>query len=211
MSQPPEPRAPSGKADGFTLLEVLIAIAVLGFLLAGLAAGTHFGIGVLHRQATTQADRESLGTTDRVFRALIAAAEPFQQGQAPSFSGGPAALVLRTRLPVAANLLIARDVVAQIGVDADARLVLRVTPLPRAHWISPPPVLEEALTERVKRIDLAYWQPGTGGSPGRWVANWAARQPPPLVRLRVVPWETNARRWPDIVAATARDPLSDPN
>ena len=34
----------SGQPNGFTLLEVLVALTVLGFLLIGLAQGVHFGV-----------------------------------------------------------------------------------------------------------------------------------------------------------------------
>ena len=32
------------RPNGFTLLEILVALTVLGFLLAGLAQGVHFGL-----------------------------------------------------------------------------------------------------------------------------------------------------------------------
>ena len=40
-------------ANGFTLLELLIALTVLGFLLAGLAQGVHFGLLAWRTGGTT--------------------------------------------------------------------------------------------------------------------------------------------------------------
>ncbi|WP_457836108.1 PulJ/GspJ family protein, partial [Staphylococcus aureus] len=66
---------------GFTLLEILVALVVLGFLLAGLAQGTRFGLqawGMQTRNVLRQADMDG---TYRVLRAMVEAADPGEVNQ----------------------------------------------------------------------------------------------------------------------------------
>ncbi len=88
----------SPRQAGFTLLEVLVALVVLGLLLAGLAQGTQFGLRVADRQAATIAATADLDATDRVLRGLIAQMDPGTLTAAPLLDATANGLAFTTNL-----------------------------------------------------------------------------------------------------------------
>jgi general secretion pathway protein J len=188
---------------GFTLLEVMVALVVLGFLLAGLSAGTRFGLSVWHRQTLLQSEHDSLEATERLFRALVADTEPPGDGDGPALAGFPDRVTMLTRVPVSAILMPHRNVVAELAVDGGSRLAVQLEPMPHAQKLGQPRRVRETLLDGVVRIELAYWQPAGG-----WVRAWTRRQPPVLVRLRIVFPPGDRRHWPDIMAATMRESVA---
>jgi general secretion pathway protein J len=194
------------RATGFTLLEVMIAVALLGLIVLGLAQGLRFGLAAWDRQTRQIAARDDLGTADRLIRALIAQAEPAEEDEPPHLRGAAGAITLRTRLPLAAELAGIGDVEAALGVDAGHRLVLRATPHPNAAPLrAARPVIEEVLLADVDHIELSYWRPGRNGQPGLWQPSWRSADLPLLIRLRLVFLPGISRHWPDIIAAPLRD------
>lgn len=183
---------------GFTLLEVLVALTVLGLILAGLGQGAAFGLRAWGTQAAAVNAYADLDGADRIIRQLVAQMDPGMDGD-PPVSAGPASLAFRTNLGAAAAALGVYD--ADIALLADhGNLVMRWTPALHGARIGPPPPPQTVLlAPGVARVDFAYWQPDGGGS---WQSVWRGEGLPPLVRIRLVP--TGRRRWPDIVAPPMR-------
>lgn len=195
---------------GFTLLEILVALTVLGFIMLGLGQGLRFGLSAWSTQVRTIAARDELGAAERLLRDVIARIEPNPQGEPPRFLGLPGAMRFRTRLPLAAEALAFRIVDAALGVDADHRLMLRLLPNPTALvGAGPRPVIAETLLSGVDRLEVAYWRPARRTVPGAWVREWEDAELPALVRLRIAFAAGDRRRWPDIVAAPVRDSVTD--
>lgn len=195
---------------GFTLLEILVALTVLGFIMLGLGQGLRFGLSAWSTQARTIAARDELGAAERLLRDVIARIEPNPQGEPPRFRGLPGAMQFRTRLPMAAEAFAFRTVDAALGVDADRRLVLRLLPNPTAlAGAGARPVIAETLLNGVDRLELAYWRPARRTEPAAWVRDWDEQALPALVRLRIAFAAGDRRHWPDIVAAPVRDPALD--
>ena len=195
-----------GSDAGFTLLEVLVALVVLGFLMAGLTQGTRFGLRALDRQAARAATAGDLDAVDRVVRRLIEAMDPGNARESPVVEGSRGALRMVTDLGAAAAALGEGAAEVRLSVEA-GRLVMLWAPARHVTPLGPPPAPRRAvLLEGVAALDLAYW--GTaeeGGAPG-WQPAWAQPSLPLLVRVRLVFPDTNpARRWPDIVAAPRRE------
>ena len=186
---------------GFTLLEVLAALAVLGLLLLGLAQGVQFGLRAWDMQARDAAWRNDIEAADRSIRLLIRRLRPpAELGDRLALVGGPQGCELLTLLPPQADAP-AGPVAARLEVDAAHRLLLRWLPAPHVAWLGPPPrPLQAVLLEHIERVEFAYWKPLPGGG-GAWQRSWAEPYPPSLVRLRIVFPPGDARRWPDIVAA----------
>ncbi|CAH2601845.1 Prepilin-type N-terminal cleavage/methylation domain-containing protein [Rhodovastum atsumiense] len=190
---------------GFTLMEVLAALVVLGLVLAGLSQGMQFGLRSWEMQARDIGWRNDIEAVDRSLRLLVQRIRPV--GEVPghaSLEGGPQGCVLVTSLPPHPDGL-PGPVVARLQVDAAHRLVLRWVPAPHATWLGqPPPAREAVLLEGIERVEFAYWQEQPGGG-GTWLRSWARAEAPSLVRLRIVFPRGDARRWPDIVAAPRID------
>jgi prepilin-type N-terminal cleavage/methylation domain-containing protein len=189
---------------GFTLLEVLVTLVVLGLLLVGLTQGMHFGMRAWALQAASS--DTDLDATDRALRALIVRSAPTRFRDSASFIGTERTLSLTTELPTGNAALPTREADVTLSVDALHRLTLSWRPHYHNWIVTPPPPASTVLLDQVDHIDLAYWQPGTPPRGGSWRSDWTARLLPPLVRIRIV-FSANAhRRWPDIIASPMREP-----
>ncbi len=195
---PPGPLArpvPIGSRDGFTLLEVLVALVVFGCLVVGLAQGMRFGLRAWNAEARVATAQGDLDAVDRTLRELVAAMLPAADPDAASLSGTANSLALVTELPMASGSL--TPVSATLVLDAAHRLVLRWRPDPHAERLAPPaPVTSTTLIEGVSALQLSYMPPGGG-----WTSAWHRHALPALVRIRVAFMPESSRRWPDIVAA----------
>ena len=190
------PRA--GPDAGFTLLEILVALVVFGFLMAGLSQGVRFGLAAWGTQARIIERRGDLDAVDRTLRQLVQRMDPGTRGHPPEISGTQARFAFTSVMPMAAG---GETADMLLGTDAGNRLTLRWTPHVYGKRIAPPPPpRSEELLSGVERVDLAYYLLDAGG--GRWVQNWTARELPALVRIRFV--FADRRRWPDIVARPLR-------
>ena len=190
---------------GFTLLEVLVALVVLGLLLLALRQGVAVGLRASDTQARLIAGREDLDSVARALRRLVEHMDPGTETEPARIDAGAHAIWFPTELPAAASALAGRAVDAALLVNAGHELVLRWTR--RLHAVrldAPPPVQETELLRGVERLDLAYWRREAAGG-GRWTAGWSGPDIPALVRVRIVFPPGDPRHWPDVVAAPARE------
>jgi len=186
---------------GFTLLEVLVALVVFGFLMLGLGRGVDFGMRAWDRQTRGMAARGELDAVDRALRGLIGRLDP-----ATDVAGRAHGVGFTSQLPRTAALA-TREADIALGVDGARRLMLRWTPHLHAQRFGPPPAPQEAeLLRGIERLDLAYWPRGGGGG---WRDTWSGHEPPAMIRVRVMFPAGDARHWPDIVAAPMRDSADD--
>lgn len=190
--------AAGAREGGFTLLEVLVALVVLGFLMAGLAGGVRLGMQAWNAQDRAIAVHGDLDAVDRALRRLIEQADPGDPTHAAGVAGDASRLVLQTRLPAGSD----RAVDAVLLVDARHRLVMRWTPRRFGKPLGPPPPTQDVeLLDGVASVQFAYWPRGAQGG---WRSAWDKPDPPALVRVRLS-FTDAARHWPDIVAAPERD------
>ncbi len=194
-------RAGDGRSRaGFTLLELLVAIAVFGLLLVGLTEGARFGLGVAGRQAAMSGGRGELDAVDRTLRRVVAEADP-----GSPFRGTGGTLALTSTLPEGAGLGGAEADIG-VGLDGRHRLLLRWTPHQAGRPLRPPPPPREVeLLGGVQGVTWSYWP--AGGS-GGWRSAWTDALPPALIRLRLEFPPDDARRWPDIVVAPMRERMA---
>ncbi len=195
----------SPRQAGFTLLEVLVSLVILGLLLAGLAQGTQFGLRVADRQAAAIAATADLDSTDRVLRGLIAQMDPGTLTAAPLLDATANGLAFTTNLDSVAPAAGIGMADIGIGVSRDHRLVLRWAPHSHAIRLGPAPAATETtLLPGVARADFAY----CCGPDGGFVSQWASHDLPSLVRITLTPQPGQARGWPPIVAAPVRTRLN---
>jgi general secretion pathway protein J len=195
-----------GARSGFTLLEVLATLVVLGLILAALSAGLRFGQEALRAQARDTAAADGMGPLDTILRSLIGRAWPDAGEAEAKFLGTARMLSFRTMMPESLTGVRIRDADVTIGVDTAHRLYLTWLPWYR-HWIVTKPRPERIdLLANVDRIEFSYWDPSLNLPPGDWVTAWVGSSVPRLLRIRLVFMKGTGARWPDIIVATARDP-----
>jgi prepilin-type N-terminal cleavage/methylation domain-containing protein len=189
-------------AAGFTLLETLVALVVLGFLMAGLAEGLRFGVAAWQTQARKTAERSDLDAVDRTLRTLIARMDPGGfSPQQPALVGNARNIVFTTSLPQAADALPSRDADVTLGVDEAHQMRLQWLVHYRNRIGRPPLPENVVLRNDVDHLEIAYWQASKTG----WQNEWTERALPKLIRIRVVPVRDGGHRGPDIVIAPMRD------
>ena len=190
----------AGRAAGFTLLEILVALVVLGFLMVGLSQGVQFGLTAWGMQERLINQRGDLDAVDRALRQFVARMDPGTRTDPPRVAGTQAEFTFTAALPLIAD---GGSADMLLAVDPAHRFTLRWIPHLHARRTSlPPPPHVEELLNGVARVQFAYWRPSPGG--GSWVGTWDGKSLPALVRVRIVFPEGDRRHWPDIVAAPLR-------
>lgn len=195
-----------GMQAGFTLLEVVAALALFSLLLLLLGQGLQFGQRAWQSEARVLAWPDEMEALDLTLRQIITHAVAVEESKADGSGrigpllGGPEAMEIVTRIarpggqaPMPTEL--------RLELDTAHRLVLRLLPHPHVNWIARPAPQLVVLAERVDRVEFAYWQLAPAG--GAWVRDWPGPALPSLVRIRLRFPAGDRRHWPDIVAAPA--------
>ncbi len=189
-----------GRDAGFTLLEILVSLAIFAAILAGLAQGVHFGLTAWNTERALIARNAELETTDRVIRTLLTSASPVGTADQPSLVGRPHDVSFDTWLPPGAPVRWTHRALVSILVRHHA-LVLRWTEQPHAALIgAPPPPHQEMLLPGVASLDVSYQD-----QTGVWSQTWTVGDLPALVRLHLNFPEKAHRRWPDMLIAPRRE------
>jgi general secretion pathway protein J len=197
-------RAPD-RQSGFTLLEILVVVVVLGFLVVGLTQGVRAGMALWHAQQLRVGETAELDASARVLRTLLtgaAAATPggFGPGAAAGgqIKGDANHLSFVGDLPTGLGMTRRADISIELR---DERLVLRWTP--HLHEISfgpPPQPTVTELISGVARLEIAFWGTTTPDQPAAWQTRWDGPAAPGLIRIRVVFAKGDRRHWPDLIA-----------
>jgi general secretion pathway protein J len=190
---------------GFTLLEIIVALVVLGFLLAGLAQATRFGMTAWGVETKMADNAASLERMDRVLRRLIEQASPPAAADDKPFEGFEHKMIFHSILPDEPEAQPIRRAQVAIGVDDHHQLVLRWQPGPNAILLArdKPPMQEIVLAEGLERIDCAYRQAAADG--GKWSKSWSETGLPSVVQIHFV-LANGHHRWPDMQVPTMLDP-----
>jgi general secretion pathway protein J len=184
------------RTAGFTLLEILVALAVFGFLLAGLSQTVRFGLTAWRQEARLSDGKTDLEAVDRSLRSIVENLAPGDDAAEPSIDGSADSLTGVTRLRVPGSGLTPVPVEAGLAVS-DRRLVLRWRPYHHgAALVTPPRPAETELIGGIAQFRIEYWK-----SPGVWVSRWHDPELPLLIRFRVTRSDAQSSRWPDIVVA----------
>ena len=205
------------RPDGFTLLEILVALAVFGFVLSGLAQGVRYGLRAQKAQAGISGGYGDLDAVGRALRHMIEVMDP-GDGVDPApiaashdrlefvttlpNSTGPNSTGPNNAGPDSAGAPPAQPVEATLLLDQAHRLVLRWRPHLHAERLGPPPApIATELLHDVARVEISFWRPASG-----WVSVWHYAGLPALVRIRLAFPPGDPRHWPDLVAAPLLNP-----
>lgn len=185
--------APTQARAGFTLLELLIVIAILGMIVVALGGGVRFA----GRAWLTQ-ERQSAGLGDRdaaegAIRDLIASGRTFE--------GNSASLRFVAPLPRA----LARAGLYDIDLrTAGERLVLDWKPHFSGSSTTPRNTTETELARNVTELSLAYFV-----SPAGWQSTIPDKTKPPGL-IRVTLRTDNGYVWPALTVAPMLDAFATP-
>ncbi len=187
---------------GFTLLEVLAAVAVFGIVLALLTQGVQFGLRAAPRAAPAPGPHRARPPRGPARRGLVALADPGTYPEPATLRGTAQRLSLTTELPLHGDGQAQR---ADAVLSAEGgRLLLRWTPHRHAELYGGPPAVQETvMLDGVERLELAYW------ASGAWVPVWNADKLPALVRVRIVFPGGTGRRWPPLLIQPVREALEE--
>lgn len=197
----------SGQHSGFTLLEMLVVLVVLGFLMVGLTQGVRAGLTMWGAQTRRVGETADLDAGARVLRRLLGGISLLSAGgivlggpSAEKFEARPDSMKFIGDLPTGFGTTRRADITLELH---EGRLVLRWTPRRHEQSTAPPP--EPIVTElirRVERLDLAYWGAPSQDQPAGWQSQWDRRDNiPELIRVRLGFATGDRRRWPDLIAA----------
>jgi general secretion pathway protein J len=199
-----ESAAPNDRQAGFTLLEIIVALVVFGFLFVGLSQGTRTGFRLWDAQARRIGQTEELDATARTVRSLLTGI-PILPVTAADIS--PRTIAINGQ---ANRLLFVGDLPTGLGAtrrsditleDRAGRLILAWTPH-RHEAAGAPPVVptETELIRGVEHLEIAYFG-GPAGEPPVWRAQWPGPQFPLLIRIRLRFAKGDSRQWPDLITA----------
>ena len=113
----------ASRPNGFTLLEMLAALAIFAMVITVLAQGVHFGLLATRANARVAAANDGLNETDLALRHLIEAIDPgaTDAGQS-ALSAGRHAMTFVTHLPNTAGQMSDVPVEATLLVDKRQRI-----------------------------------------------------------------------------------------
>jgi general secretion pathway protein J len=195
------------RAGGFTLLELLIALTVLGLISVMLLGGMSFGVAAWRHGAAAAETVGGIGLTRDFLRRLLTDAYPAYGGApghgAVDFHGEAQSLsFLAPAVEALGGAGLARyRLVVETAENGDRRLVLsaRLETAREGLGALPPSVL----ADRIGGAEFAYLAPPAPGVAPVWRDTWSDQSlAPRLIRIHV----TNGG-WPDIIVAPriARD------
>ncbi len=198
---------------GFTLLEMLIAMTLLGLLMLALFGGLRLGARVWEAGDARSADRARTEAVQRFIRGTLGRARPLAAADRGgddviAFIGRDDGLEFTVALPAHLSAGGFDHVsLALADLDGARGLVLRYGPLQRrddgrAELAGLGEAEAAVLLDDVTTVAFSYYGVPEGGEDGEWTDRWddEARLPL-LVRIRVGFPESDRRTWPELTVA----------
>jgi general secretion pathway protein J len=201
-------RSPTRNQAGFTLVEILVAMTLVGLLSTLIFSGVRLGAQAWTKVEHRTADFTDIGAVQDVLRRTIASGYPaFASSdltdRTVTFDGDRASLSLVAPLPAAIEAgVLARErfFVAQNGPTQALFMAWRLD-LPSSDGAIPLPENEVPLLDHVRTAQFNYFgRPDDRAGP-IWQDSWRGRRfLPEMVRLRIERDDPRLAPWPDLVS-----------
>jgi len=190
---------------GFTLVEMLVALALFSVLVTVLFSNVQFGLKAWNKTSASIEQLDRAAMVQDVLRRIVGGLYPMansENGAQPlvDFSGsrdgmsflGNAPLVMGGAGRFRYELVVERR-------DQQSNLVLNATPELANDRSLPAKTL---LLSDIARVEFSYLGEAKGNQAGNWTDGWTRRSDTPrLVRIRVAFRSDNARAWPELLIA----------
>jgi general secretion pathway protein J len=203
------PAEPSGGEAGFTLVEVLVALALVSLLTAALLGGVGLGIHVWERVSSRTARFDQALLVQEFLRRTISGVYPSFVRDSPThghidFEGGRTLMRFVARTPISRGAGgYSRFVLS--AEAADEGIALTVSAEPESVGAVESPGVRDVLLKRLRSVEFSYlgsdWQ-----EPARWRDHWTSDADlPELIRIRLEYLDGDHAAWPDFVIAPRID------
>jgi len=193
--------------EGFTLLEALVAVALLGLLSAALAGGLRFGVDAWARGSAHSDQLSRTTVVQGLLRRVVGEAYPYFLSNDPTrpyvdFEGTSESLTLLASTPVVLGgvgrsrfrLSVAKhDGLSDLVMTSQAEL---------AAADAPSTVEKKTLLAGTASVEFAYFGKGRSEANAQWHDRWTGQSAlPQLIQIQVRFPEGDTRLWPDLVIA----------
>ncbi len=209
-------KAANQRQRGFTLLEILIAMTLLGLLMAMLFGGLRLGTRAWEASDVRSADLARLEAIHGFIRRALTGAYPLlttgddDAKRKMTFTGGAEAVAFTALMPAHFGVggFYTITLAVEDGVD-DKRLIFRRQLYRSGDEGAPPPPAagtdeekEKVLLEGISKAEFSYFGIADNDERPSWQDEWRDQKSlPDLVRLSVTFADTDKRAWPDLVVA----------
>jgi general secretion pathway protein J len=191
---------------GFTLLEILVAVTLLGLLMVGLLGGVRLGVRAWEAGRTRLDDDSQVARVQDFLRERLtqarlfeASAETTQLGLA--FHGERDRLSFVSLMPEHLGVGPERMVLGltQAGDGTDLRIEWWPADLGDSPDAAPDALHSRVLLSHLAEIRFAYFGQVETKHPPIWSDAWSEPSLPLLVRVQVRFPDQDARSWPDLI------------
>jgi general secretion pathway protein J len=190
---------------GFTLVEILVAITLLGLLMAALFGGVQLGVRAWEASEERLDESSRLATVHGFLRERLAQAYLLEElapraDAGPAFAGEPDRLSFVTLMPEHLGGGFQRMVLAVTAAAEEPDLTVAWWPAELDDAAVDPEVLRSrALLTRVAELRLAYFGSVERDQAPAWHEVWAQPVLPQLVRVQLRFPDQDIRTWPDLI------------
>lgn len=203
---------PRRGSSGFTLVEMLLALVLIGMLATFVFGSLRFGTRAWSVAATLSDTQDELGSVQRTLRRLLESALPLTASDEarrpiPSFQGQADGFAFIAAMPA----YVSGGGLSVVSLSTEAAEGRRLLVARWGPYYSRPvragaaETREVVLTDRLGRLEVGYFGPPARRSPPQWLSEWRnADELPRLVRLRVT--LENGQQWPDLVVSPRAAP-----
>lgn len=196
-----------GMAEGFTLVELLVAVSLVALLSVLLFGGLRFAMRAADAVDSRVDHAAQIALAYDFMQSELTDARPLPTApdSTPSpvnFDGEPDALSFVTVPPATVALGGFQLLhVATEGEGQNRRLIVSWQQVPRGPVATGPSMLQPSLLlDRVRSVEFAYFGVAEPNHPPEWINHWTGRRGlPQLVRLRVA--MNDGWRAPDLIVA----------
>ena len=192
---------------GFTLLEILVAVTLLGLLMATLLGGVRLGMRAWEASGTRLDNDARLTAVQDFLRERLTQARGSEASASPAietdpaFRGQPDRLSFVTLMPEHLGAGLERMILTLTKADAGADLSVEWWP---ADLGDDPDALSDAVRSRVllahvAELRLTYFGQVEARQPPTWSTVWTQPSLPLLVRVQLGFPDRDGRSWPDLI------------